>query len=474
MNTLSKIPVTDNSAGSSDVKGRYNRLWRWHLLAGLYVIPFMLMLSLTGIIMMLYKPVVEPLIYPELVRLQPQESISGQQTMAPMGWQQQVDLVSQAYPDGVVRQLLIPSHNADPVRFLVKQNGANLEVFVDPYKGEILGAINKDNTLYALADNIHGTLLLGAFGDGLIELSAGLTLILLATGLMMWWARRKRQPGYLMKPESGLKGRASWREWHTFSGFYLTVVLALFVVSGLSWTGIWGAKMVQAWNSFPAGVFSGIPVSDQNHASLNPGVEEQVPWNLELTPLPESGSMAGEPGIPEGTLVNADSVIRYAMDNGMTRFRLNLPTKPEGVYTAIAATMSGDITDPLADRALHLDQYTGKVLSDVGYDEYSLLAKAMAWGIPLHMGRWGNTNLIINLLLCLGIIGVSVAGFVMWWKRQPVNRRLSLGAPSSKGSPRAGLIWIPLLCGLFVPLLGVALLVFWMLTKAIRKGSEPA
>ncbi len=471
MNTLSNIPVTDNAAGSSELKGKYNRLWRWHLLAGLYVIPFMLMLSITGIIMMLYKPVIEPLVYPELVTLESRESVNEPQKTASISWQQQVDLVSQAYPDGVVRQLLIPSHNAEPVRFLVKQDGVNLEVFLDPYKGKILGAINKDATLYALADDIHGSLLLGAFGDGLIELSAALTLILLVTGLLMWWARRKRQPGYLMKPESGLKGRASWREWHTFSGFYLTGVLALFVVSGLSWTGIWGAKMVQTWNSFPAGVFSGIPLSDQTHGSLNPGVEEQIPWNLELTPLPESGSMAGETGIPDGMPVNADSVIRYALDNGMTRFRLNLPSKPEDVYTAIAATMSGDITDPLADRVLHLDQYTGKVLSDVGYEQYSLLAKAMAWGIPLHMGRWGSANLIINLLLCLGIIGLSVAGLVMWWKRKPANRRFFLGAPASKYSA-GGLIWIPLLCGLFVPLLGVTLMGFWLMTKMIRQPAN--
>ncbi len=462
MNTLSRIPETDNNAGIAKTKSSYNRLWRWHLLAGLYVIPFMLMLSLTGIIMMLYKPVIEPVFYSDLVSVSPAEN------QPRISWQQQVELVQQAYPDAMVRQLLLPADSDDAVRILVKSAGENLQVFVDPYRGDILGAVNKDATLYALADEIHGTLLLGAFGDGMIELSAALTLILLATGLMMWWARRKRQPGYLLKPDGKLKGRMSLREWHTLSGFYLTMVLVLFVLSGLSWTGIWGAKMVQAWNSFPDGVFSGIPLSDQNHASLNPGVEEQVPWNLEQTLLPASGSMAGKPGIPEDTPVNADSVIRFAQDNGMTRFRLNLPTSPEGVYTAIAATMSGDITDPYADRALHIDQYTGKVLGDVGYDDYSLLSKAMAIGIPLHMGLWGKSNLVINILLCLGIIFVSVAGVVIWWQRKPANRTFHLGAPTST-KKRGALVLIPIICGLFVPLLGVSLLAFWLLSKATRK-----
>ncbi|SEI45361.1 Uncharacterized iron-regulated membrane protein [Allopseudospirillum japonicum] len=467
MNTLSKIPETETHTGIAQSKSSYNRLWRWHLLAGLYVVPFMLMLSLTGIIMMIYKPVIEPIFYSELVSVAPAEN------QPRMSWQQQIELVQQAYPDGIVRQLLLPHDANDSVRVLVKLAGENLQVFVDPYRGKILGAVNKDATLYALADNIHGTLLLGAFGDGMIELAAALTLILLITGLMMWWARRKRQPEYLLKPNSKLKGRMSLREWHTLSGFYLTIVLGLFVVSGLSWTGIWGAKMVQAWNSFPDGVFSGIPLSDQSHASLNPGVEEQVPWNLEQTLMPASGSMAGKPGIPQGTPVNADSVIQYAQENGMTRFRLNLPTSPEGVYTAMAATMSGDITDPYADRTLHIDQYTGKVLADVGYKDYSLFSKAMAIGIPLHMGLWGKSNLVINILLCLGIIFISVAGVVMWWQRKPSNRRIHLGAPSST-KKRGALVLIPVICGLFVPLLGVTLIGFWLLTTVMCKSKAIA
>ncbi len=463
MNTSFKVPEMDHKAGVAQSKSGYNRLWRWHLLAGLYVVPFMLMLSLTGIIMMTYKPLIEPLIYSELISVTPTDGQSR------ISWQQQVDLVKSAYPEGVVRQLLLPQDEQDPVRILVKEAGVNLQVFVDPYRGEIIGTLNNDATLYALADEIHGTLLLGAFGDGLIELAAALTLILLVTGLLLWWARRKRQPGYLLRPETGLKGRLSWREWHTFSGFYLSVVLMLFVLSGLSWTGIWGAKMIQAWSSFPAGVFSGIPLSDQTHASLNPGVTEQVPWNLEQTPLPASGSLSGQPGIPADTPVNADSVIRYAQDNGMTRFRLNLPTALDGVYTAMAAAMNGDITDPFADRTLHIDRYTGKVLADVGYDDYSLLAKAMAVGIPLHMGLWGRTNLVINIVLCLGIIFVCIAGIVMWWQRKPANRSFHLGAPSSRSKKRGALVLIPVLCGLFVPLLGLTLLMFWLATRTFTR-----
>ncbi len=55
-------------------KRRYMTLWRIHFFAGLYVVPFMLMLSITGIIMMLYTPVLEPLLHPYLVKLPAHEA----------------------------------------------------------------------------------------------------------------------------------------------------------------------------------------------------------------------------------------------------------------------------------------------------------------------------------------------------------------------------------------------------------------
>ena len=105
--------------------------------------------------------------------------------------------------------------------------------------------------------------------------------------------------------------------------------------------------------------------------------------------MPASGSMAGQSGILQGTPVNLASVVAYARDNGFTGFRVTLPEGETGVYTVAAATISGDIKNPLDDRTLHIDRYSGKVLGDVGFAEYTLMAKGMAAGIALHVGEAG-------------------------------------------------------------------------------------
>lgn len=50
----------------------YNLAWRWHFYAGLFVAPFMILLSLTGIIY-LFKPQLDNLMYSDLLNVAPAE-----------------------------------------------------------------------------------------------------------------------------------------------------------------------------------------------------------------------------------------------------------------------------------------------------------------------------------------------------------------------------------------------------------------
>ena len=78
--------------------------------------------------------------------------------------------------------------------------------------------------------------------------------------------------------------------------------------------------MVQAWNTFPAEKW-GAPLSDSTHADMNHGNTKEVPWGLEQTPLPESGSLAGVEAI--SGKVDIDSVAAFARSLGFDgRFQI--------------------------------------------------------------------------------------------------------------------------------------------------------
>jgi uncharacterized iron-regulated membrane protein len=121
--------------------------------------------------------------------------------------------------------------------------------------------------------------------------------------------------------------------------------------------------------------------------------------------------------------------------------------------------MSNDNPNPTSDRTVHVDQYTGHILADVGFGDYSPYGKAMAVGIALHEGDLGVWNVAFNTLFCLGVIFLGVSGAVMWWKRRPAGA-LRLAAPPA---PRDLGIWkgavaVGLVLAVAFPLAGMAIL----------------
>ncbi len=99
--------------------------------------------------------------------------------------------------------------------------------------------------------------------------------------------------------------------------------------------------------------------------------------------------------------------------------------------------------DPCDERTLHIDQYSGKVLSDISYADYDEVARAVSYGTSLHMGCYfGVANQIVSSAISLGLAVLAIGGFVMWMKRRPAR---ALGA--------------------VFPLMGATMLAVWCLAR---------
>lgn len=77
----------------------YQRIWRWHFYAGLFVAPFLILLSLTGIVY-LFKPQLDNLLYPQLMKVTPAtQTLSADQLLAK---------ATIAMPDASLRKIPAP------------------------------------------------------------------------------------------------------------------------------------------------------------------------------------------------------------------------------------------------------------------------------------------------------------------------------------------------------------------------------
>ena len=456
--------MTIASAEGAPATGRastrlYRAVWRWHFYAGLFVVPFFIVLASTGMIM-LYGNSVETM-------LGARHYVVPTSTPEPLV--DQAASAAVAVPGGSVTMFVQPPASDLANTFIVKaEDGAEI-VAIDPADGAVLAQYRQDSVLFNWASKIHGTLLLGDFGDRMLEIAAGLGIILLLTGLYMWLPRNDRSLKQALVPRL-LKGRGFWRELHMSAGAYFAVVMLFFLISGLSWTGIWGSQIVQAWNTFPAQKMQA-PLSDITHAEMNTGDEKDVPWTLEQTPMPVSAphdhsamgmDMAGMDGMEMAppSSVDLDSVAATARDIGFTgQFRINLPADETGVFTISSDSNSGDSANPFGDRTVHIDRYSGKIISDVRFADYGPGGKAMAAGIALHQGNLGWWNIGLNLLFCSAIIFVAVSGAMMWWKRRPVGKFAAPLYPREYRAPWPVLGIALAVCVAF-PLTGAAVAVF--------------
>ena len=92
--------------------------------------------------------------------------------------------------------------------------------------------------------------MVGTVGDRLIELAAGWGIVLVVSGLYLWWPRGRASA--LFWPRLHLRGRPLWRDLHVVAGFWGSLLLLFMLLSGMTWTGYWG-KVRRCLEPLPGG-----------------------------------------------------------------------------------------------------------------------------------------------------------------------------------------------------------------------------
>ena len=437
----------------------YNLAWRWHFYAGLFVAPFMILLALTGIIY-LFKPQLDSLMYDHLLNVTPaHHSLSADE---------QLNRVKAAYPQGHISQYLPPINLERSAQFVLHNGGRELNVFINPYNGDVLGEQDAKLNLQAVARALHGELMIGTLGDRLVELAAGWGVVLVVSGLYLWWPRGQSAAGILW-PRLSRRARPLWRDFHAVTGFWGAALLLFMLISGMTWTGFWGKQYADVWNQFPAAMWNNVPTSDIEARSLNTATRQTVPWALENTPMPVSGAHAehmGHGAMPSGPAAPG-ILLQDVVDTATARkvepgYSITLPTTATGVFTVAVFA-----DDPRNDATLHVDQYTGQVLADVRWQHYSNVARATEMGVMLHEGKlFGSLNQIAILLVCLMILLSSISGLVIWWKRRPQGR---LGVPPLRHDLPTWKTGVAIMIALAIvfPLVAASLIAVWVLDRLL-------
>ncbi|KQQ80116.1 hypothetical protein ASF73_02850 [Xanthomonas sp. Leaf131] len=473
----------------------YRAVWRWHFYAGLLVLPFIIWLALTGAAF-LYQDAIDRSVHHGL-KVVPVGAVR-------VSAQQLVDAAQRSYGGTLFRYTTPKRADASAEIGLVDAQGARHVVYVDPHRARVLGTLPEHGTLAWTIRRLHSLELIGPYARGLIEMAAGWAIVLVLTGVYLWWPRGPRgRRGGVVSVRGKPAQRLFWRDLHAVTGASVGAVLLFLALTGMPWSWLWGAQVNRWVNGqdfgYPVGLRVQQPMSQQRLSDTT-----DPAWSLRQARVPESvvpgrggvarheqaGGLQGLPGDSQHSSHSAQhahstdsehaahggtgSVVAPAhgaigLDAAMARFdalgivpgySVSPPQGDTGVYTASVYP-----ADLQRQRVIHLEQYSGAVLLDMTYRDYGPLARALEWGINVHLGQqYGTANQLILLLACAAIVLLCVSAAVMWWKRRPVG---GLGVPPLPADPRTlrGLLVLLVLCGLIFPLVGVSLLLMWLFDR---------
>jgi len=442
------MPTMTQPALASLAARRRSLFWRIHFWAALIASPFVLIATLTGALY-IFTPQIEAALYGGLERVAPPPG----RAMLPLD--AGVAAARAAVPAGLAIQSVLPPAGArdalkvnfgPPVRAAGEHashapaaapvpaaDAARRTVFVDPYDARVLGTQIDADRFSEWARRLHSRLLQGESLRWMIELAAGWMLVMLLTGVYLWWP----QPGRPGVPSASARGRAGWKQWHAFLGVLLGVLTLVILLTGITWSKYAGGQ-VRAARDWAGQASPQAPAHLHSMPTGGPQLGVQQAWQR---------AQALAPGVP---------------------LLLTPPRGPHGVWRAGSA----DRKHPGRRIDLVLNAYDGTLLYRSGWEQQTAFGKATTVGIPFHRGELGVWNQVLLSVFAAGVLFSLVSGWVMFFKRR---RSGQLGLPKLlPGAWRAAPVgWVALGVGLCVlmPLLALSALILVVLEVSLKYGA---
>jgi uncharacterized iron-regulated membrane protein len=477
------------------------RIWRLHFWVAVFAAPALIVLACSGLVI-LYSQPLDSWLHRDLFRVdQGTGTVSLDQQIATarehVGSGDTLDAVTP--PPGPGRSTRVDFRSPDNL----DQHESDLtQVFVDPYTGRYLGQRSELSGLVGWANQLHrmfgndapqihlpslghlidpgaypsATIPVGV-GNLWMELTAGWILVLLATGIYLWWPRAVQAAKPLLTVRWRRGGRTRWRDLHALVGVAVSVLLICYVLSGMTWSRYWGEN----WRAVSATVTPSTSIdAPSTPAKLGDydRLGRRIPWAAVDDPM-----YASTPNSPAPHRLSFADIDRIAKGEHMVPGYAIIPPADTadgpiyGSYTVVNAWPQ----KTSEQRTLYLDQFSGQTLANATAAQDGSLARLTSFGIAMHMGnQFGVWTRISATLACLGVLASVLTGLLMWWKRRPVG---SAGLPDRRTAgarvPRRAAVLVSVAAvGLSVlfPVFGVSLVVVLGAEALIsrRRGASDA
>ncbi|RFS19709.1 PepSY domain-containing protein [Chitinophaga silvatica] len=264
-------------------------------------------------------------------------------------------------------------------------------VLINPYTGAVTGYIDYKHNFFSIVKYLHWSLLLNtAYGQPIVGWSTFIFVILLITGLIMWWPKKwnktTREQSFKIKWKASFK-RVNY-DLHNVLGFYSLLIALVIALTGMVWAFKW----------FQATVY--VAASGTTQAPVVPVTESKPIESTDNEANPLDVAYAKSKTI----LVDAQRIAVYPT------------TAPTGV-NRITGYYGKEVyygTDEL-----QFDRYNGALLGRRNDSHKNRGEKLIDMNYDIHVGAIGGLpGKIIAFIVSLICTSLPITGFYVWWNKK--------------------------------------------------------
>jgi uncharacterized iron-regulated membrane protein len=340
----------------------------------------------------------------------------------------------------------LPTTPRSAVQIIVGRGADEYRVYVHPQTGRVLRNVNEDSRPMTVIFHLHGELFMGDRGSMIVELAASWAIVMIATGLFLWWPRGAKGIGGIVYPRFRRGQRVFWRDLHAVTGVWVSALSLFLLLTGLPWASNWG-KYLEAVRSL-------------THTSGNPdwtsGSEAEAAARMTRNPMNMSGMReSGAVGSTSWQDAGIDRIVAAVTSLHLAwPVLIAPPVAPGGLWTA-----RSDAQNRTRRTSLQLD-FSGATVRREDFGQQQWIDRWIETGVAAHEGQlFGVANQLLGLFTAICLITLSISALFLWWRRRPQK---VLGAPGylapEKPLAFSFVLVVAAFC-VYLPLLGASIIV---------------
>jgi uncharacterized iron-regulated membrane protein len=389
---LINLVITNSSVLHMKAKTFRNQIFLYHRWIGLAVGIIFAIIGLTGSLLVFHSEISDFTLHQELGPIvDPGSPVLPLEVIG--------EKVQQAFagdPDAKVHAFSLSAYRRlyqnEPAPLSVGVEGKEdswIQVYVNPFNGEILGQHDWSSSLWGKVYELHYQLLAGTNGMYFVGVIGLLATFLSITGIALWPGWRKLSTGFKIKWDASTK-RLNF-DVHKVAGIVAAVFLAMATFTGFLWN---------FWD-----------------------ISEPLTYTVLLSKKPADPVSQVIPGRDPITLATAAQIANQALPEGKVD-SIHLPATPEGVIE-VWKKLPQD-ANFWGEHGVYIDQYSGNVIRVATTKTRSLAEKFINAESAVHYGTfWGIPSRLLYVFVGLSPTILLVTGFTMWRLGKRGKSRLS-------------------------------------------------